>query len=96
MKRCTVWHVVKKSQMPKGVCLLGAKWAFNHKKSGVCRACLVAKGWDQIPGVDCTENFASVINDASIRSALVLWLVNDDWIAVIVDVETTFLHGMLI
>ena len=59
----------------------------------VYRARLVAKGYDQIPGVDFTENFAPVVSDVTIRTVMMLLLYNPGWIAYIVDVETAFLYG---
>jgi hypothetical protein len=93
MKKRMVWVVMKKKDLPEGVRLLGAKWVFKKKKNGVYRARLVAKGYDQIPGVDYTENFAPVVNDVTIRTVLVLWLKNKHWVATLIDVETAFLYG---
>jgi len=54
----------------------------------------VACGYSQIPGVDFTENYAPVMNDVTWRILLVAMLV---WKmdAIIIDVETAFLHGEL-
>ena len=93
MKKRDVWERIKKKDLPPGVHLLGSKWVFKKKKSGVYRARLVAKGYDQIPGVDFTENFAPVVSDVTIRTIMMLLLYNPDWIAYIVDVETAFLYG---
>ena len=93
MKKRSVWKVKKKKDIPEDAKLLGSKWVFKHKKNGVYRARLMAKGYDQIPGVDYMENFAPVVNDVTIRSTIVLWLMNSDWIAIIVNVETAFLYG---
>ena len=92
MKKRSVWKVRKKSTLPADVRLLGSKWVFK-KKNGIYGARLVAKGYDQVPGVNFTENFAPVINDVSIRAVLVLLQLQRDWIATIVDVETAFLYG---
>ena len=55
---------------------------------------LVACGYSQVPGVDYSENYAPVINDVMWRILLIMKLI---WglDAIIVDVETTFLHGKL-
>jgi len=55
---------------------------------------LVAKGYDQIAGVDFQYNFAPVINDITVRVLLVIWLVNG-FDARVIDVKTAFLHGNL-
>ena len=65
MKKRSVWKVKKKKDIPEDAKLLGSKWVFKHNKNGVYRARLVAKGYDQIPGVDYTENFAPVVNDVT-------------------------------
>jgi Reverse transcriptase (RNA-dependent DNA polymerase) len=60
----------------------------------VFRARLVACGYSQIPGIDFNESFAPVVNDVSFRIMLIAKLI---WNlqAIIVDVETAFLHGDL-
>jgi hypothetical protein len=92
MKDRGVWKVIPKSEVPKGRRLVGCKWVFKLKKNGVYRARLVALGYNQIPGVDYTENFAPVVNDVTIRIVLVLMLLNQ-WEGELVDVEVAFLHG---
>ena len=49
-----------------------SKWVFKIKPSGVYRARLVALGYSQVPGIDFTDNFAPVVNDVTLRTALVL------------------------
>ena len=55
---------------------------------------LVAKGYDQVPGVDFKFNFAPVTTEVTLRILLVLWIINDHF-AEVADVKTTFLHGDL-
>ena len=81
MKKRDVWEKMKRKDLPEGANLLGSKWVFKKKKNGVYRARLVAKGYNQIPGVDFTENFAPVVNDVTIRTVMMLFLFNPDWIA---------------
>jgi len=54
----------------------------------------VACGYSQIPGVDFTENYAPVMDDVTWRILLIVMLI---WKmdAIIIDVETAFLHGEL-
>ena len=73
---------------------LGAKWVFKIKKNGTYRSRLVAKGYDQEPGVDFQFNFAPVTSEVTLRILLNLWLIND-YYAEVADVETAFLHGEL-
>ena len=58
------------------------------------RARLVAKGYDQIAGVDFQYNYAPVIHDVSMRSLLMIWLTKD-YHAELIDIKTAFLHGEL-
>ena len=53
---------------------------------------LVAKGFTQIEGVDCEENFSSVVRIASIRLLLVL-VAHLDLESIQIDVKTAFLNG---
>ena len=93
MKKQGVWEKVKKKDIPEGANLLGCKWVFKKKKNGVYRARLIAKDYDQIPGVDYTENFAPMINNMTICTMLTEAQQNEDSIAYIVDVKTAFLYG---
>jgi hypothetical protein len=55
----------------------------------------VALGYSQVPGVDFSENFASVIDDATFRLILIL-IQREQQKAYSLDLETAFLHGELI
>ncbi len=52
----------------------------------------MAKGNDQIAGVDFQYNFAPVSNEITLRILLILWII-DDLFAEIAGVQTAFLHG---
>ena len=67
-----VWTKKERKNMAVGRHLVGSKWAFKKKKSGLFCACLVALGYNQIPGVDYSDNFAPVINDVSLRLVILL------------------------
>jgi len=73
---------------------IGTKWVFKKKKNGVYRARLVAKGLNQIAGVDFQYNFAPVTSEVTLRILLIMWIV-DDLFAEVADVQTAFLHGDL-
>lgn len=89
-----VWSYVDIASIETSRKLIGSKWVFKTKKNGIHRARLVALGYNQIPGVDYTENFAPVINDATLRIILVLYLIMK-YDSEIIDVETAFLYGSL-
>ena len=53
-----VWRKTERKKIPNNRRLIGNKWVFKIKRDGTYRARLVALGCSQIPGVDCTDNFA--------------------------------------
>jgi hypothetical protein len=94
MKMLKVWHTVQKSSIPKDRKCIKNRWVFDIKRTGVFRACLVACGYSQVPGIDFQDFYSPVVNDAVFRIIIILQLM---WnlTAVIIDVETAFLHGDL-
>jgi Reverse transcriptase (RNA-dependent DNA polymerase) len=90
-----VWTPVLLTDIPSGRKLIGSKWVFKLKKNKVYRARLCALGYNQVPGVDYSDHYAPVINDVSFRTVLMMWLLNDEWVAHLIDVETAFLYGKL-
>ena len=94
MRQKDVWDVINKSDVPKDRRLLSAKWVFKKKKDGRYRARLVARGYNQIPGVDFTDSFSPVISDIAFRIILIQYLQNG-WDSEMIDVETAFLYGEL-
>ena len=68
---------------------IGNKWVFQVKRDGTSRARLVASGYSQIPGVDCTDNFAPVAHDVSFRIALARMMV-EKLDSLVMHVETAF------
>jgi Reverse transcriptase (RNA-dependent DNA polymerase) len=89
-----VWKKVNKEEMPVGHRCVKSKWVFKVKQNGVFRARLVACGYSQVPGVNCNDSFAPVVNNVSFR---VLLIAKIGWNlkARIIGVETAFLHGDL-
>ena len=94
MAQYKVWHVVNKSSVPKDRRLIKNKWVFDIKRTGIFRARLVACGYSQIPGIDFEDYYSPVVNDAVFRIVIILQII---WNlkAVIIDIETAFLHGEL-
>jgi len=80
--------------LPPGRKGIGTKWVFKKKKNGVYRARLVAKGYNQVAGVDFQYNFAPVTSEVTLRILLIMWVV-DNLFAEVADVQTAFLHGDL-
>ena len=87
-----VWRKTDRKKIPSNRSLIGNKWVFKIKRDGTYRARLVALGYSQIPGVDYTDNFASVVNDVSFRIALTRMMV-EKLDSLVMDVETALLYG---
>ena len=67
---------------------------FKIKKNGTYRARLVAKGYNQIAGVDFQHSFTPVTNELTLRLFLITML-KKGYYCKIADVQTAFLHGHL-
>ena len=65
-----VWKTVTQAHLPTSCLLIRWKWVFRIKQNGVYRACLVANGFDQIPGVNFSENISPVVNDIAFHVVL--------------------------
>jgi hypothetical protein len=65
------------------------------KRSGKFRVILVVCRYSKIPGVDFSKSFALVINDFRFQIMMIAKLIWD-LEASIIDVETTFLHGVIL
>jgi Reverse transcriptase (RNA-dependent DNA polymerase) len=89
-----VWAKRSKHEVPSDRKPIGSKWVFKEKKDGTHRGRLVGLGYNQIPGVDYSENFAPVINDVTYRLLLLIMMMYNNESRV-VDVETAFLYGNL-
>ena len=92
MENKTVWRTMLKMDVPRNRRLIGCKWVFKIKIDGTYRARLVALGYSQVPGVDFTDNFAPVGNDATFRVALARMMM-EDLNCMLMHVETAFLYG---
>ena len=80
--------------MPPNIRLIESKWVYKKKRYGQFRACSVAQGYTQIPGVDFTENYSPVATNATLHTILLMWLINT-WDSQTIDVETGFLYTVL-
>ena len=94
MIRRGVWQHLQKNTIPENRRLIGAKWVFKVKHGGTYRARCVALGYPQIPGVDYTENFSPVVNNVTLREALII-ILQKRWSRRNLEVETEFLDGDL-
>jgi len=79
--------------------IVGCKWIFRIKRNSNgsvdrYKACLVAKGFHQRPGVDYLETFSPVIKPTTIRLVLSLAVANR-WSLRQLDINNAFLQGSL-
>ena len=69
-------------------------WVFKKKVDGHFHACLVAKGFTHIEGVDFNETFSPVTRFESLQLLLALAML-ENWEIHQMDIKLVFLHGNL-
>jgi hypothetical protein len=79
MKKYKVFKAVSKDKLPKQAKILTSTWAMKKKSSGVYRARVTARGYEQIDGVhyDKDTKASPVVNEATILIVFVLMLFGD-------------------
>lgn len=85
--------------MPPNKKPIGCKWVYKVKLKADgslehCKACLVAKGFNQKYGIDYQEAFSPVIKMTTIRSMIAL-AASRKWDLYQLDVNNAFMHGDL-
>jgi hypothetical protein len=96
LKAAGTWEVV---DAPKDVNVVGLKWVFRAKKDAAgniiqYKACLVAQGFSQVPGVNYFDTFATVARLASICTVLA-FAAAEDYETGQIDIKATYLNGEL-
>jgi hypothetical protein len=56
MKEKGVYETILKLEVPNGRTCIKNECVFKIKRNGIFRACLVAYGYSQVPGVDFQES----------------------------------------
>ena len=91
LKECKVFDLVS---LPEGKKAIRNRWVFDIKPDVRKCACLVAKGFSQIEGIDYEELFSPVVHYESVRIIFALTAL-EHWHLEAVDVKTAFLYGKL-
>ena len=89
-----VWRHVNKKDCPQDQRLVGCRWVFKVKHNDVYHARLVAKGFRKIHGIDFTDNYSPVVNDATFRVVVARMLI-ENLKGKVVDIDNAFLNGDL-
>lgn len=80
--------------LPVNRTAIGCCWLFRKKDDGRYKERLVAKGYSQIPGIDCGETFGPVAKFTTIRVVLALSC-ESDWELCGMEVKTAFVNSEL-
>ena len=96
LKDNSTWTMVKR---PAGTNVVGSRWVLRVKKNAAgevkkYRACLVAKGFTQIYGMDFYETYTPVARLASFRLLLAVAACND-WPVDTFDFDSAYLNSIL-
>jgi Reverse transcriptase (RNA-dependent DNA polymerase) len=94
LNKAKTWEVVKR---PEGVNVVGLKWVFKNDAEGKVlkwKACLVARGFTQVYGVDYFKTFALVARLAFIYFILAI-AVQNDWDILMFDFYSAYFTGIL-
>ena len=91
LRKFSVFELVTLS---KGKKAIRNRWVFDIKSDGQKCACLVAKGFSQIEGVNYNELFSPVVQYGSVPLLFAIAALKQ-WHMLAVDVKTAFLYGKL-
>ena len=75
--------------------MIDNQWIFDVKPDGCNHACLVAKGFSQVEGVDFDKIFSPVVRFETVWLMLALATL-ENWHIESLDVCSTYLYGKLI
>ena len=83
-----------KSLMPLNPKGMKNKWVSKIKWNGVYWVCLVACGYNQVPGVDVSKNYLHLFSDITFHILLQM-VIYFQFSAKLVNIKTAFLHRKL-
>ena len=89
-----VWQTFKKKTIPNNHRLIGSKWVLKLKCDSTYCARLLVLGYSRIPGVNITDNFATMLNNITFCSMLSRKLIKKVYTRII-DMEMALLYGGL-
>jgi len=87
-------NIYKLADLPPGCKAIKNHWVFDLKSDGRKKACLVAKGFSQIEGLDFDKIFSPVVWFKSVCTILTLAALKK-WKIEGLDVKSAFLYGTL-
>ena len=91
LKKCNVYEL---ADLPPGHKAIKNHWVFNLKSDGCKKACLVAKGFSQVEGLDFDEIFSLVVWFKLVHTILALAAL-EKWKIEGLDVKSAFLYAVL-
>ena len=91
LHKCDIYNLVIPLQ---GRRIIRNCWVFDRKSDGWKRACLVAKGFSQVEGIDYDDIFSPVVRYESVHLMVTLAALQQ-WHMSSIDVKTAFLYGEL-
>ena len=91
LKECNVWEVTDRPVDQK---IIKNHWVFNVKTDGRKKACLVAKDFSQVKGVNYHQIFSPVIQFETVRCMFTLTTL-EGWHISGLNVQSTYLYGKL-
>jgi len=91
LQKCKVFELV---DCPRDWKVIKNQWVFNVKSDSHKKACLVAKGFSQVEGLDFNQVFSPVVHFETVRLMLALATL-ENWYITGLDVWSTYLYGKL-
>ena len=85
MTKQHVKHKIIKSLMSSSHRCVKGEEVFKIKCNGVCQARLVACGYNQVPGIDFSENYSALVNDFILMVLLLIMTMFHFWLKLLIS-----------